>query len=161
MKIDKLTILLTTGTTISVLIAIYIDFFLSFKAYQINPEKFITYEANREIVGFFANQTFPYIFFFTTISFPIAAFLFAYYLQKYKKSKFKKEYVACFLLFVYCLIITRISAGLTWFSETRDIMFFFQGATYAFIGALGCLIYVIYKEEKEIEEKRSVKNSSC
>jgi len=161
MKFDRNTILLISGTTASVLLGIYIDFFLSYKAYQINPEKFITYETNREIVGFFANQNFPYIFFFTVISFPIVAFLFAYFLQRNKESKYKKEYIACFLLFVYCLTITRISAGLTWFSETRDIMFTFQAITCGLLGALGCLMYIIDKEAKEIEKKRSVKNSSC
>jgi len=95
------------------------------------------------------------------ISIPIAMFLFSYTLQKHKLSKWKKEYFYCLILFVYCLTVTRISAGLTWVANTKDIMFLTQTTSYLLLGVLACFTYIMYKEVKDNEKEDNSKNNSC
>jgi len=159
MKIEWKTVLFSVLASITASFGIYTDFFLSLKAYQIDASYFIKYEANREIVGFFSDQTFPFIFLFTVVTIPIGMFAFIYFYQKHKTSYYRKEYISCVILFVYCLAVTRISAGLTWFSNIRDLMSLFQTLAYVLLGILGCLAYIISKEAKR-NEKLS-KNISC
>jgi len=151
MKVEWQTVLFSAIASTTVLFGIYTDLFLSFEAYKINASHFITYESNREIVGFFANQNFPFIFLFTVITIPIGLFGFVYFYQQHKTAFYRKEYIGCIILFVYSLTVTRISAGLTWFGDTRDMMTAFQSLSYILLGIIMCLLYIISKEAKRNE----------
>ena len=50
-------LILSTTVVILGLSGVYLDFFLSLNAYNVNPEHFIKYEVNREIVDFFMKSS--------------------------------------------------------------------------------------------------------
>jgi len=159
MKVDKNTIALTILFSVCTFSGIYLDFFLSHTAYQINSTYFIKYEANREIVRYFVNGDFPLMFLFTLISVPIALFLLSYFLQKYKKSKYRKEYLICLVMLVYCVSMTRIYAGLTWYMSDRFLLELFQNSAIVLSGVIACFWYVMCMEKKN-ENKNIIKNNT-
>jgi len=161
MKLERNTIIVAVCITISGLIGIYSDFFLSLEAYQINSTRFVMYESNQEIIKYFTNNDFPFIFYMSVITFPIAAIMLARALQKYKESKYVKGYLFCLIMFTYASSMSRLSAGLTWFANTRDVLNIYHNTAFISLGALGCFLYVMIVESKENEQKINTKNDNC
>ena len=139
-------LILSTTVVILGLSGVYLDFFLSLNAYNINPEHFIKYEVNREIVDFFDKGIVPIFFFFSVVSLPFVVMFLLY--VGYRRSNFRyiKEYLLSVFGLFYFLFFTRVFAGLTWYFPTLPIVELFQNISFIMMGVLACLFFLMHKE---------------
>jgi len=139
-------LILSTTVVILGLSGVYLDFFLSLNAYNINPEHFIKYEVNREIVDFFDKGVIPIFFFFSVVSLPFVVMFLLYEGYKHSSFRYIKEYLLSVLVLFYCLFFTRLFAGLTWYFPTLPTVELFQNISFIVMGILACLFLLMLKE---------------
>lgn len=135
------------------------DLCLSYMAYQKDNLFFIDHEANREIVNYFVDGSFPYIFlfFYVVVIVYVCLIVVPYFYQSDKFPELKKPFfngtVAVLILGGLCHYL----GGLSWFFFPLSyIVIFLQiGATLvsAYI-VISAIKYVInkYKKDKEIHK---------
>jgi len=139
--------------TIIAVTGVLTDFFLSLKAYQINPERFVIHEANREIVGYFHYGDLPYFFYFTLVFIVIFIYFCFTSIQKYKDFVFIEEFKWLIFLFVFIMSLTRVTAGMTWFYSTHIYVGMFQLFSFMILGALTCLAILMVRKKKEVKNE--------
>jgi len=156
---DRDWLILSTTLTILGLAGIYSDFFLSFNAYNANPEHFVRYENCRDVAYFFHSGAFPFSFLFTVLSFPIGISLLVYIAYKFNNFRYQFEYLIVIVAFTFILCWMRIFAGLTWYLPTYELTNAIQTILFVILGVILTLIFIISKEEKN-EDKSSDKSSN-
>jgi len=156
MKLTKENLFQYILFTVVAVVGVLTDFFLSLKAYQVNSERFVLHEANREIVAYFHYGQFPFFFYFTLIFFVIFLYFCFTSIEKYKDFIFIKEYEAILFGLILVMSLTRVAAGMTWFYSTHIYVAMFQIFSFMMLGALGCLAILMVRKKKE--EKNESKN---
>jgi len=128
-------------------VGIYSDLFLSLEAYNTNPEIFIEYESNQEVIDWLAYGEFPFIFMLTVITLPLCIFFFLLTYEQHKNIKHAKLYFGVVIFFVYFLFWTRLFAGLTWYLPTWYICRGFQSITIALFAWAGFFVFYYFPKQ--------------
>lgn len=142
----------------TVLVSAIFDLCLSYLAYQRDHVYFITHEANREIIPFFVDGTFPYFYFFGTLFLIVLIFILMRIFCEMSKQGFKdesKRLLICYSWIFGILSLNHILGGLTWYDPYK-ILVIFINAFYVFVymivistGVVGIyIVCLICKKEK-------------
>ena len=145
--ISKKLWLVIIGITVVASLGVYLDIYLSFMAYNANPEIFIQYEMTQEAIDWFTEGKIPFWTMLSLCAFPFCAFYIVYKWEKYKDIKFSTIYGASIVGFIYFLFFTRLAAGLTWFLSTYYMSRFFQLITMCFFAVICYFIFVHFPKE--------------
>lgn len=104
--------------TVATLTAIYgfiLDVMLSLCAYHQNPNYFLQFEANKELVSFLSTGTMPLFLYVTPTLIIFLHFLNRLFVSKYKESSKLSTIYQLFIINMIFMGITRTSGGLTWY----------------------------------------------
>jgi len=124
------------------------DFLLSYRAYSLNPERFVMHEANAEIISFFHEGEVPYFFYFTLVFVIVFVFYCINIIEKRKDFVYINELNFTLFLFVCSTSTSRVFAGSTWFYDSMNLVGLTQIFSYMTLGALGCLALLSVRKEK-------------
>ena len=99
------------------------DLIASFLFYQSNPIYFIAHETSQEAVSFFVDGSFPLVFIFNLLFFPITILAFLWWIDNYtvifSDEKFHSKLATIaknlFIIAMVLYCFSRVTAGLTWY----------------------------------------------
>jgi len=143
---NKHEIIYFLGYSIPVLVGVTMDVLLSLNVYNINPEFFVSHEANREFVNFLVDGTFPPLFVFNFFGCFIGGYVFITGLRSVKKIRYNLG-LSLILSLSISIFITRLSGGLSWYFNLSSIPIYLQYISFLFI-ILVLIYFVAYRRKK-------------